>query len=850
MAQGSAMRKVSLRNIAAHKLRLALTVLAVVLGTAFISGAFMFTNSLSNAFDSAVNNAYSGVDAVVGGEPTLQQREEIEDLPEVDRAVLNESMTVVVATGDPQAPEPVQTGGATSSLGIWYSPDEAVGEQREITEGSAPDAADEVAINATAVEQFGLTVGQDLIVVDPETRHELTISGIFERELDQGATLELLMPEQSYAERFLPEDTVGQLLIDASADTEVDDLVSAVSASFPELEVDSGEKLAEEVSQAIQNALSFVNYFLVAFGLVALLVGTFLIANTFSMIVAQRTKEFALLRALGASRKQITRSVTFEALIIGLIGSAVGVVAGIGLVALIKAFMSAQGMDMPGSGLGLSVGAVVVPIILGTLVTIVSAWAPARKAGAIQPVEAMRSTEASTSQPLGVRTAIGLVLMLAGIVLAVVGAWQDDWATATRSWTVGAGALGLIVGFFLAGPALSLPVVPTFGRLIGAPFGAIGRLAATNTQRNPRRTSTTAFALALGLALVTAIGMFGATTKASIDEIMEDNFSADFIITGPTGGNFPVPQEAPVAISEADGVAETVLYQMAPLTIDGDYGHQMGPHGITDVVSGNPSHMVRLEMDSGSAELEDGGFLAPTSLADERNWTVGNSYELAAPGMHEETKEVTLLGTFADNEIFPSVILSSADATEMFPGAPLDIAMIGVNGDGTELDALRGNLEDAVAPFVVLQVMDSEEIGGMANMAINQMMTVLYSLLALAVIIAILGIVNTLTLSVIERRQEIGMLRAVGTRRRQLRIMIVLEAIQMAIFGAIAGVLIGLALAWAFVEVLSGEGLVSAIVPWTVIAWVLGGSVIIGVLAALWPAQRAAKTPPLAAIAD
>ena len=572
------MRKVSLRNIAAHKLRLALTVLAVVLGTAFISGAMMFTNSLSKTFDSAVNNAFSGVDVVVSGDPNTEQRVDIAALPEVNRVNLNESTTIVVATGDMEDPEPIQTGGAISRLGIWYSADDAVGEKNEITEGAAPGDDNEVVINAPAAERFGLSVGQDVIVVEPEGRHEFTISGIFESELDQGGFLQLLMPEQAYMDRFIADGVVSQLLIDAT--TEPEEAIAAVSAAQPDLEVESGEKLAEEVSEAIQNALSFINYFLVAFGMVGLLVGTFLIANTFSMIVAQRTKEFALLRALGASRNQITRSVTFEALVIGLIGSAVGVVAGVGLVALIKQFMTSQGMEMPGSGLGLSVGAVVIPLILGTLVTIVSAWAPARKAGSTQPVEAMRLSEASTSHPLKVRTIIGAVLMVLGVALAIIAVGQDQWSASNRAWTVGGGAFSLIVGFFLAGPALSLPIVPTFGKIIGAPFGAIGRLASTNTQRNPRRTSTTAFALALGLALVTAIGMFGATARTSIQDVMEDNFSSDYVVTGPTSGGFPVPQEAPEAIADTEGVAEIITYQIAPLTIDGHYGYQRGPQGL------------------------------------------------------------------------------------------------------------------------------------------------------------------------------------------------------------------------------------------------------------------------------
>ena len=324
----------------------------------------------------------------------------------------------------------------------------------------------------------------------------MKIVGVVKPAVDQGASLTLHMDHEGFTERY---GDSSQLKVAAADGVSAEELVDHLNETF-EVEAESGEELAKEISDQISSALKFVNYFLIAFGLIALLVGTFIIANTFSMIVAQRTKEFALLRALGASRGQITRSVVTEAIIVGLVGSAVGVVAGVGLVAAIKAIFTAQGMPM-GGGLGLSLSAVIVPLILGTVVTVISAWAPARRAGAVKPVEAMRTTESAAGSSLLVRTVLGLLLLVSGIVFAVLGVLIDA-STGPRASLVGLGALNLIVGFFLAGPAISLPIVPSIGRVVGAPFGAVGKLAATNSARNPRRTAATAFALMLGVASV------------------------------------------------------------------------------------------------------------------------------------------------------------------------------------------------------------------------------------------------------------------------------------------------------------------------------------------------------------
>lgn len=848
MATKNTMRRVSVRNILAHKLRLALTLLAVVLGTAFISGSFMFTNALSNTFDSAVDTAFTGVDAAVSQKedgPALDQkmRDDIANDPDVRAVNIQSSQTVVVAN---EKSEAFQTGGGTASVEPYYPADQSVGEPAELVDGSEPHGTAEVLINDSAAEKFGIHVGDTLVVVHPDQRDEVKVVGVVKPAVDQGASLTLLMDHAGFTERY---GDSSQLKVAAADGVSAEELVDHLNETF-DVDAEAGEELAKEISDQISSALKFVNYFLIAFGLIALLVGTFIIANTFSMIVAQRTKEFALLRALGASRGQITRSVVTEAIIVGLVGSAVGVVAGVGLVAAIKAVFSAQDMPM-GGGLGLSVSAVVVPLILGTIVTVISAWAPARRAGAVKPVEAMRTTESAAGSSLLVRTVLGALLLIAGIIFAVLGVLLDV-STGIRASLVGLGALNLIVGFFLAGPAISLPIVPSIGRVVGAPFGAVGKLAATNSARNPRRTAATAFALMLGVALVTAIGMLGATMKASVSDVIDEDVRADFLLTGPTTGNFPTPNETVDRARDAEGAGQVVALSSAPIMVDGQASMNYGPQvAFSQVIGSNADDILNLTVAEGSLKLGDEkGFIADTALAEEQGWQVGQTYELTGPDP-TRTSEVTLIGTYEPSQMLPRLALSESAATEVVDPSSLDIMMVAVNAaEGFDTEELRTNLEESVKDLVVVQVRTGAEFAGEAAGMIDQMLTILYALLALAVIIAILGIVNTLTLGVIERRQEIGMLRAVGTQRRQIRTMITVESVQIALFGAIMGMILGLGLGWAFISVLADDGLDSLTVPWLMLIIMLVGSGIVGVLAAIWPAQRAAKTPPLDAIAD
>jgi len=836
--------KVSLRNVAAHKLRLALTVLAVVLGTAFLSGALMFTNMLSATFDSAVDTALEDVDAVVRpteGSIDMDTFHAIEDTEGVDRVNVFVDEPVVVARQDEIA---IQTQLGTSRLLPFYSEGEAVGRAPVLIDGSAPTATGDIAVNANGAQKYGIAMGEKLIVVDKDGRNEFTVTGLYEDPLAQETSLVLRVGEQAYLDVYRDGASVPAVTVDGGAG-----VVDRLKAQFPELEVRAGADVAEEMSQQIREGLSFVSYFLVAFGLVGLLVGTFLIANTFSMIVAQRTREFALLRSLGASRGQITRSVAFESALVGLIGSALGVAGGVGLVALIRVAMARYGMPLPDAGTGLSTRAVVVPLVVGTLVTVLSALAPARKAGQVKPVEAMRSSEAATPQPLRWRTAAGLILVAAGVAAAVYAMGWDDGATGRRAGLVGVAALAAITGLFLAGPALSLPVVPPLGRVIGLPFGAVGRLASTNTRRNPRRTATTAFALMLGIALVTVIGMLGASMKRSVDDVASSEVSADFVLSGPQNGVFPLPEDLPERLEAVDGVGETAAYTQAPITVDGQFGYQLGGFGMTDVLQGDPADLIALDMVEGSSSLDGNTIIAPAPLAQEHGWRVGDTLPVAGPT--GESVEATLGGTFEPSNILQSFVVSDEAAAATGARGTGRVLMVGVNNDGTVDEAqLRANLEEEVRHDIVVQVRSTNDMAGEVSAMIDQMLFILYALLSLAVVIAVLGIVNTLTLSVIERRQEIGMLRAVGTQRRQVRTMITLESVQMTVYGAILGVLLGLGLGWAFLTVLEAKGLTTITVPWQLILTVLVGSFLVGLLAAVWPAGRAAKTPPLDAIAE
>ncbi|CAM4309511.1 MULTISPECIES: ABC transporter permease [Corynebacterium] len=430
----NAMRTVSLRTIAQHRLRLGLTVLAVILGTAFVSGSFMFSTSLSNTFDAAINNVYRGVDVGVGdgvedkdgdGPPLdASMRDRLAQDSLVREVNVLSPQPVVIANEDAVA---YQTQGDTSEVIAYYPPEQTVGEENALVQGHAPRGTGEVLVSESAVEDYGIGLGDRLMLVHPEHRDTVTVVGVSAPASQLGDDITISMSAPAFLDVY---GDPAQLKLSAAEGTTAEDLAQHLSSTY-DVEAETGEALADAAREEMAFALTAIRYLLIAFGLIALLVGTFIIANTFSMIVAQRTKEFALLRALGASQPQVVGSVVVESAIVGIFGSLVGVATGIGLVALIKAVMGTQGMPFE-PGLGLSPAAIIVPLVLGVLVTTLSAYAPARRAGSVQPVEAMRGTDADAPASLRRRTIAGVVLAVVGIVAASAGAIIDASTTPPR----------------------------------------------------------------------------------------------------------------------------------------------------------------------------------------------------------------------------------------------------------------------------------------------------------------------------------------------------------------------------------------------------------------------------------
>ncbi|WP_137725357.1 ABC transporter permease [Prescottella subtropica] len=838
LRKGSPMRKVSLRNLAAHKVRLVLTVLSVVLGTAFVAGSFVFTDTLQKTFDGIFEGTAQGVDVRVG---PVEQGSSGVPIADIDTIAAVDGVRAVAPAVSGQivvlnsAGKPMQNGGAPSIGSSYLPPAQQLGEQTPFVAGAPPEAPGQIALNESAATRAGLAVGDRTRVLTMSGWNDVTVSGLYSTDTDTGGFVGALFTDEQARQLFTDGSHVGYVDVAATAGVSQDELRDRVAAALPDTKVQTGDQVREETKDGIAQALSFVNYFLLAFGAIALLVGTFIIYNTFSMIVAQRLKELALLRAIGAGRGQVGRSVVFEALVIGVIGSALGLAAGVGLAYGLRGLLNAFDLGLPEGPLQVAPRTVVVALVLGVIVTVISAYAPARRAAKVPPVAAMREEFASTGDTLRVRTLIGAIAAVLGVVALVAGAQSTGGGAAA---IVGVGALALVLAVLLAAPALSRPVVGALGAVFTTPFGSVGRLARTNAVRNPKRTAATAFALTLGLMLVSVIGVFGASAKESTNALVDTGIEADFVLTGPQG--IGVPAGAAGAAARVDGVVDAVsLHGVAVKIGDED--------AFGSAMSGSPDGVLAYTMTEGSAVVTGRDMIVSQTEATDRGWSLGTPVTLTDRDGEQVTTTVT--GIFADNQLLGPWVVSNEVYQEVTPANQrAEWAVLIKTAPGADQARTAAALATATDPFVVVQVQDREQFKGTQAQQIDSLLAVLYGLLALAVVIAILGIVNTLALSVVERRRVIGMLRAVGMQRAQVRRTIYLESVLIAVFGALVGVLLGVVFGWGFVRTLADQGLDRVAVPWGQVAAMLIGSGVVGVLAALWPAARAARTEPLEAI--
>lgn len=848
MSSLATLQRISLRSLFAHKLRLLLTVLAVVLGTSFVSGGFILTATLSKAFEGITEVNYQGVDVVLDTSPEVQvtfdMAKEIRGRGDVALVETTGIVPVIILDSDDN---PLQTGGAGSWLLPYTPPEEAVSPAPALAAGSAPTAKGHAVLNESAAESAGIGVGETVTAIDQNGRQEFIVDGLTSFDSATGGWAGLQIPADYFRSDYTDGTHIDRIGV-RSRGVEPEILRDSLAEAYPGASIKTGVDAAADETAEISSQLAFFTWILLAFGLIALLVGAFIISNTFSMTIAQRTREFALLRAFGMSRPQVSGSVLVEAALIGVLGSVLGVVAGFGLVKLIMTAMEVAGFGFPNAGLGSDPLSILAPVAIGVGVTIVSAWVPARRAGRIHPIEAMRSGDQSITTPLKSRTIGGSVVLIVGLAASAVGALGTDWSTSTRGILVGVGAAALILGVLSVSALLARELFSSRIRL----GGVVALLSRTNLSRNPRRTAATAFALTLGVALVVAVGILGASMKESIFGHIDETLKADAVVATSVVNMQSIPAQAVRDLAGLEGISTVMPVTWVAVEVNGEAGGTIGTSQASPLMSTDPRSMLALEVIDGSfdeAATTPGVGLSRT-VSERMGRAVGDTVTVSAPSLTSHSMEVPVLVIWEDNTAYTPLAIAGPTGEELIPHQDTwytDSIFVTFEEDAdtaATLDAVTEKMNS----YGVLQVMDRYQYRNSSADQVNQLMSIVYALLALSVVIAVLGIVNTLALSITERTREFGTLRSVGTQRSQIRRMILLEAIQIAVLGAATGVVVGVWLGWCFVRILADQGIDRLLIPWDQVAWVLFGAVIVGAVAGLWPSRQASRTLPLAAV--
>lgn len=836
------------RSLLAHKGRLLLSTIAVAAGIAFLAGTYVFTDTLKKTFEDLFNQVVPDV--------VVQPEQEFAADSAISSATLPVEAEDIVASVDgvQSAQGSVFTGGVVllddegdvvgtpgaPTFGASWSDDETLTPLR-LVEGRGPTSDTEVAIDTQAQESGGFEIGDTLSIATPGPAVEATLVGVFRFGSSgnlAGATITAF--EVGYAQDLLlggPAWNQVDALAESgvSQDTLAADVEAVLADAGLSATVQTGEEYQDEQSAALTEGLGFINTFLLVFALVAIVVAIFVILNTFSILVARRSRELALLRALGASKGQVTRSVLGEAVVVGLIGSVLGLLAGLGLALGLQQVFRLIGADIPAGGLVVLPRTVILAITVGLVVTVAAALYPAVRAGRVPPLAAMRDDITSPRRAMTVRAAVGVVLLLLGAGLLAVGLVGD---VPNGIALVGAGALVLFVAVAVLAAVIARPVVGILGWPVRA-SGTVGRLAVRNAQRDRRRTAATSSALMIGLALVSAIGVLGASTTASLDETIDDVIGADYVLFSTTFQ--PFSSEVAAEVAEIDGVQTVARTTDAPAQVDGTEGF------VSIVDPDTYSEVINEPIVAGSYDaLADGELLQLDAAAEAAGREIGDSVEIIWP----TGRQTYLLGGTYEGVTGGEQGFALSREEYLDAGNPdVDSTVFVTVEEGVDPESVREELDAAAAPFGTVNVQDQTEFKDQIRGQVNQLLTVIYALLALAVVIAILGIVNTLALSVLERTREIGLLRAVGTTRTQLRRMVMWESVVIALFGAVLGVALGLALGAAVRASLAEDGISVFAVPVTLVVTVLVLSAIVGVLAALAPARRASKMNVLDAIA-
>jgi putative ABC transport system permease protein len=830
------MGKVTLRNLAAHKIRLVLTAVAVILGVAFVAGTLIFTDSMNKQFDDLFSRVGKNVAVDVRAKQVVDGGDDGSAAQPVPASVLT-TLRGIDGVKDPR-------GNVSGYAAVVGKDGKVVGTPQngppqiganwtnsganELSSGRAPQGPNEVVVDERTAEKGGFRVGDTAQVLTAGPPQRMRIVGLVDTGNLMGATLTAF--DTPTAQRLMLKPGYFSDIEMGSTGPSQTELRDRVAKALPGgLEAVTGEKLREETKSDIATMMNFFRTFLLVFALISIFVGAFIIFNTFSMLVAQRTRELALLRAVGAARAQVTRAVIGEAVAVGVVGSTLGLVVGAGLASLLQS----QVGDAGSGGLTFTVTPVIWSYVVGILVTVVSAYFPARRAAKIPPVAAMRDDVALPQRSLRIRIALGSLLTLVGAALIGIGLGGGGGNPVVP---VGVGAFAVFIGVAMLAPVISVPVLRVLGAAPARLMGSPGRLARQNALRNPRRTAATAAALMIGLALITTVNVLGATMRASIDEQVDAQFGADYLVMPKGAGG--IAGDVEQKLKAVPGVRSASSTYEGQAKISGKEVSFMS--GDAAVIA----KAATLKMLSGGTDLGPAGMMVDEDTAKDNGWKVGSAVPVTfADG---KTERLTVAGVYAKSDLIGPRLVS----TQTYMRHTVKPSMDAVVVDTATTDAAtKSALESALKDHPDVTVFDQSALKDETRKQVDGLVSFLTILLVMSVIIAAVGVVNTLALSVIERTREIGLLRAIGISRRQLRRMIRVESIMIAVFGALLGVGIGVAFGAAFQNAMADKGLGVLAVPYGTLVVYLVVAAVIGVLAALWPAWRAGRMDVLKAIA-
>jgi putative ABC transport system permease protein len=709
-----------------------------------------------------------------------------------------------------------------------------------LTTGSLPDAPNEIALDLDTAERAGYAVGDTVKLVTPGDPPTLTTTLVglvdFGSGGLNGATLTLLDREFLQQQFYDGRDVYTMISMNTAPGVSQAQLRDAAQEVLPPgVQARTGSDLVQRNKASLDEVLGFLNTFLLVFAAVSLVVGTFLIINTFSILVAQRSRELALLRALGASRRQVNVSVLVEATFVGLIGSTVGLGVGYLLARALQLLFGVFGFDLSRASFPVNVRTVVASYAVGLLVTIIAAYLPARRAARVPPVAALRDDVALPESSLRRRVVVGFLLIVAGIVSMVAGFRTDGDLGLTL---IGLGMLAILIGVSLLSPWVGRPLTALFSFGYRRAFGTVGVLAAQNSLRNPRRTAATASALMIGLTLVALMSILGQSATASTDAAIKRTLTSQFVVSNVV--QTPFSTNIAERIRRVPGVADVASVRTASATIRGDRAFV----GAVDPQVLGLALAVPMQQGSLLA-LGPGTVAISAQTAEQRGFRLGDTIPLKLQGGTVRLKVVALFGTAV---ALPANYLVTPDTLVKGGLEPLDSILFVTKEPDAQADAVRSAMNRIIRDLPTVTVQDPGQFAEQQREQINLFLYFIYALLGLAVVIAVLGIVNTLALSVIERTREVGLLRAVGLSRRQLRLMVRLEAVIVAVLGAVLGVAMGVAFGVALQRAIADEGIDVLDIPWLRLALFVALAAVAGVLAAVLPARRAARLDVLTAI--